>query len=128
MSSRRVCVRGLAALVVCTVIAPAALACGVCVEDKIAATYDYGVVQRASARHHLVVFAAVESPADPQALRKAAARVKGVDRASVRAAANPRALSFALDPRAANPLAALAAIEREPGLAGVRLSLIRVMR
>jgi len=120
--------RAFAALGFCAAFASSALACGVCVEDKIAATYDYDVVQRASARHHVVVFAAVESPADPEALRKAAARVKGVDRASVRAAANPRALSFALDPRAANPLAALASIEREPALAGVRLSLIRVMR
>ena len=108
--------------------APAALACGVCVEDKVAATYDYDVVQHATARHHIVVFAAVEAPADPALLRKAAARVKGVDRSSVRAAANPRALSFALDPRAASPQAALAAIEREPALRGVRLTLIQVMR
>ena len=108
--------------------APAAFACGVCVEDKIAVTYDYDVVQQAAARHHVVVFAAVEASFDPQALRNAAARVPGVDRASVRAATSPRALSFALDPRRSNPLAALAAIEREPALAGVRLSLIRVMR
>ncbi len=114
-----------AALAAC---ASSAFACGVCVEDKVAATYDYDVVQHATARHHVVVFAAVESPADPALLRKAAARVKGVDRASVRAAATPRALSFALDPRAASPQAALAAIEREPALSGVRLTLIQVMR
>ena len=108
--------------------APAAFACGVCVEDKVAATYDYDVVQNASARHHVVVFAAVEAPADPRVLREAAARAKGVDRGTPRAAANPRALSFALDPRRSSPLAALAAIEREPALHGVRLTLIQVMR
>lgn len=108
--------------------ASSAFACGVCVEDKVAATYDWDVVQKASARHHIVVFAAVEAPADPRVLREAAARAKGVDRGTPRAAANPRALSFALDPRRSNPLAALAAIEREPGLHGVRLTLIRVMR
>jgi hypothetical protein len=79
-----------------------------------------------------VVFAAVDGPGDAAArarsLAQAAARMPGVDRASVRTAASPRALSFALDPRRSNPLAALAAIEREPALAGVRLSLIRVMR
>lgn len=128
MNARTASIRFLAAFAWCVAFAPAAFACGVCIEDKIAATYDYDVVQRASAHHHVVVFAAVESPADPQALRKAAARVKGVDRASVRAASNPRALSFALDPRAGDPLSALAAIERAPGMAGVRLSLIRVMR
>lgn len=108
--------------------ASSAFACGVCVEDKVAATYDWDVVQNASARHHVVVFAAVEAPADPRVLREAAGRAKGVDRGTPRAAANPRALSFALDPRRSSPLAALAAIEREPGLHGVRLTLIQVMR
>jgi hypothetical protein len=120
--------RGAGSLALCLALAVpgAALACGVCVEDKVAATYDYDVVQRAAARHHVVVFAAVEAPADPQALRRAAAKVPGVERASVRAADSPR--SFALDPRRSNPLAALAAIEREPALKGVRLTLIQVMR
>ena len=111
--------------------APAAFACGICVEDKVAATYDYDVVTRATARHHVVVFAAVDDPratAAPRALREAAARVRGVDRASVRSAAAPRALSFALDPRAGTPRAALRSIERQPAMAGVRLTLIRVMR
>ena len=108
------------------------LACGVCIEDRIAATYDHAVVTRAAARHHVVVFAAVEGPGVPSeaslGLRKAAARMKGVDRGTVRAADSPRALSFALDPRASTPDAALAAITRAPGVANVRLSLIRVMR
>jgi hypothetical protein len=122
--------RGAGSLALCLALAVpgAALACGVCVEDKVAATYDYDVVQRAAARHHVVVFAAVEAPADPRVLRRAAAKVPGVERASVRAADSPRALSFALDPRKSNPLAALAAIEREPALKGVRLTLIQVMR
>jgi len=108
--------------------APAALACGICIEDKVAATYDYAVVQQAAARHHVVVFAAVETPADPRVLGRAAAHVRGIDRASVRAAASPGALSFALDPGQSNPIAALRAIEREPQVAGVRLTLIRLMR
>jgi hypothetical protein len=105
-----------------------ALACGTCIEDKVAATYDWDVVQQASVRRHVVVFAAVEAPADAKALASAAARVPGVDRASVRTADSPRALSFALDPKRASPKAALAAIERAPGLSGVRLTLVRVMR
>ncbi len=121
-------IRSLALVFALAASIPPASACGVCVEDKVAATYDYDVVQQATKRHHVVVFAAVESSADPALLRKAAARVKGVDRASVRAAANPRALSFALDPRSATPQSALAAIERQPALSGVRLTLIQVMR
>ena len=111
---------------------PAALASGVCVEDKIAATYDHAVVTQAAARHHVVVFAAVEGSGEPaaasRALKDAAARVKGVDRGTVRAAEAPRALSFAHDPRSATPESALAAIQRAPRAAGVRLTLIRVMR
>jgi hypothetical protein len=109
-----------------------ALACGVCVEDRIAATYDHAVVTQAAAQHHVVVFAAVEGTGVPseasRMLKEVAAKLEGVDGASVRAAESPRALSFALDPRSATPEAALAAIQRAPRLAGVRLTLIRVMR
>jgi hypothetical protein len=121
-------------LLVVLALAPAspALACGACVEDKIAATYDHAVVADAAARHRVVVFAAVEGPGDAaegaKALASAAGRVAGVDRASVRTAAFPRALSFALDPRAASPEKALAAIEAKTTARGLRLSLIRVMR
>jgi hypothetical protein len=80
----------------------------------------------------VVVFAAVDGPGDAgegaAALATAAARVPGVDRASVRTAASPRAISFALDPRAATPEKALAAIEARSAARGLRLSLIRVMR
>jgi len=109
-----------------------AFACGACIEDKIAATYDYAVASQAASRHHVVVFAAVESGGEPareaRSIREAALRVKGVDRASVRTADSPRALSFALDPKVATPEAALAEIARQPPLRGVRLSLIRVVR
>ncbi len=108
-----------------------ALACGACIEDKIAATYDPAVVAQAAVRHRVVVFAAVEGPGDPdadaKALAAAAARVPGVDRTTIRTAASPRALSFALDPRAASPEKALAAIEAKSGARGLKLALIRVM-
>jgi hypothetical protein len=111
--------------------ASTAFACGACVEDKIAATYDHAVVAEAAARHRVVVFAAVDGPGDPgegaKALAAAAARVPGVDRSSIRTAASPRALSFVLDPRAATPEKALAAIEAKSAARGLKLALIRVM-
>jgi hypothetical protein len=111
--------------------ASSAFACGACLEDKIAATYDYAVASDAVARHRVVVFAAVEGPGDAsegaQALAAAAARVKGVERASIRTAANPRAISFVLDPKAATPEKALAAISAKSTVHGLTLSLIRVM-
>ncbi|HEY1326313.1 MAG TPA: hypothetical protein VGI14_05200 [Casimicrobiaceae bacterium] len=109
-----------------------AWACGVCVEDKVAATYDHAVVTRAVERRHVVVFAAIEGSGDAQALsrrvRNAASRSAGVDRSSVRASADPAALSFALDPRAAAPEAALAAIEKAASAPGLKLELLRVAR
>ena len=34
-----------------------AIACGACVEDRVAATYDHAVMTQAVARHHVLVFA-----------------------------------------------------------------------
>ena len=94
------------ATLVLTVAMPAA-ACGVCVDDKVAAAYDHAVVTEAAARQHVVVFAEVRGPGAVEALvrkaKQAAGKVRGVDRASVRAAASPAALSFALDPKVATP-------------------------
>lgn len=111
--------------------APAALACGVCVEDKVAATYDHGVITQALGRGHVVVFAEVKGPgsaaAMTQAARKAAATVRGVDRASVRSAEQPTVLSFALDGKVRTPAQALAAMERAAA-SRVKLDLLKVMR
>jgi hypothetical protein len=111
--------------------AGAASACGVCVEDKVAAAYDHSVVSHAAARGQVVVFA--EPAGGGQAgrtaarLKAAAAKARGVDPSSVRASTAPAALSFALDPRVATPAQALAAIARSAGIPGLRLSELRVL-
>lgn len=111
--------------------APAAFACGICVEDKVAAAYDHGVITRALDRGHVVVFAEVKGGADAatlaRAARKAAVGVRGVDRASVRVAEQPAMLSFALDGKAGTPAQALAAMERAAARR-VKLELLKVMR
>ncbi len=122
----------LARMALCTALAAplGALACGACIEDKIAAAYDYAVVQDAAAKKHVVVFASIDGAGEPakqaDRVKNAAARVAGVDRASIRAAASPSALSFALDPHAKDPQAALAAIEK--AVPGTQLTLLRVVR
>lgn len=107
-----------------------AWACGACVEDKVAATYDHAVVERAKARHHLVVFAAFEGNAEAATLareiKRAAARAPGVDVDSIRTAADPTAVSFALDPRVATPDATVATIARA-SRNPVRVAVIRVV-
>jgi hypothetical protein len=107
----------------------AGLACGVCAEDRIAATYDHAVVTQATAKGHVVVFAAIGGAGDRRALadaaRRTAAGLGGVDRGTVRVSPEPAALSFALDPRIRTPQQALADIER--AARGTKLGLLKVV-
>lgn len=110
----------------------AAFACGVCNEDKIAATYDHAVVTKAAAKHQVMVFAAVEGKGPAKALaasaQYAAGQVVGVDRASVRSAAEPAAVvSFVLDPRVQTPEAAIGAIAQRSTQKGMKLTLLKVV-
>lgn len=106
--------------------APAAsLACGACVEDKIAATYDHGVVQQAVANGDVMVFCEVAGSLDAQRLRQAVRHVRGVKRQSVRVSAQPPALSFAVDPSVRSPQAAVDAAQRSLA-PGTRLTIVRL--
>ena len=75
-----------------------AFACGYCVEDKIAATYDHAVVTHALAQKHHVAFLHVEGTANRKALENAIYSVPGVDRGTVRVSADLLTVSFAFDP------------------------------
>ena len=109
-----------------------ALACGHCVEDKIAAVYDHAVVTRALAAKHQVVFFAIDGAlATDEAARRMIERTaegsRGVDAGSARASAEAAALAIAFDPERA-PLATVQrGLERK--FVGKRLSLLllRVM-
>lgn len=121
---------GKSAALLAAIVTPAALACGVCIEDKVAATYDHATVTRALAQHHAVVFAGIDTR-DPAAravtaVRSAARHVRGVEAASVRTATDPLALSFVVDATDQTPERALAEIQR--GAAGVRLTMLKVLR
>ena len=81
-----------------------ALACGVCVEDKIAAVYDHGAVQQAVAAKRTVVFFAIDGKlVDDERTRRsiaAAARsTPGVDAASVRVSTALASIALAFDGR-----------------------------
>ena len=109
----------------------AALACGVCIEDKVAAVYDHGAATRAIGTGRVVVFAEVLGNGDARervrSARAVAAKLPGVDRASIRTSDAPAVLSFALDPRSSSPEAALALAQRSVA-AGWRLDLLKVLR
>ncbi|HTS20952.1 MAG TPA: hypothetical protein VMN79_03990 [Casimicrobiaceae bacterium] len=109
-----------------------ALACGACIEDKVAATYDHAIVTGAAARGELVVFGEIDGPVDAQRaserIRRTAERVRGVRRGTVQASVAPPAFSFALDARVQAPEAAAAELERRVALPGLHLAVIRVLR
>jgi len=85
-----------------------AMACGACIEDKMAATYDYQVTQQAAARHLAVVYCDVQGQVDAQVLLQAAKQVPGLDASTVRTSREPAAMSFALDTDLTNSQAAAA--------------------
>jgi hypothetical protein len=109
----------------------ASFACGVCIEDKIAATYDYLVITSATARGQVIVFGQMEGTADMQkiALKIAAAapRIRGVSGATVRTSAAPAAFSFALDPAVQAPQAAVEQLQKRLHASGVQLAVVRVV-
>ena len=109
--------------------APSASACGVCVDDKVAATYDHAVIERAAASGQQVVFVAVDGPVDGDALGRkiGKARIKGVVAGTVRLSATPAAFSFVLDARE-DPARAVAGFRRALGDSPAQLTLVRIAR
>lgn len=108
----------------------AALACGACVEDKVAATYDHAVISQAKAKHQQVLFVALDGPNAERAAQRitaAAAKVRGVETKTLRMSASPAAFSIAAA-RSEPPERAVAAFRdalRDPAM---QLTLVRVMR
>jgi len=106
-------------------LAPTAWGCGVCVEDKVAATYDYAVVQKAAATGKAMVYCEVKGPFDARRLRNAARQVRGLDTASVRVSPQPAAMSFALDTAQQSPQSAVAALQK--ALPDSRVAIVRLI-
>jgi hypothetical protein len=76
-----------------------AFACGYCVEDKIAATYDHAVITRALASGRHVVFFHVDGAAVSRAALEQAASGRGVEKGSARLSPDLLTLALAFDPR-----------------------------
>jgi hypothetical protein len=103
-----------------------ALACGYCVEDKIAAVYDHAAVTQAAAHKQTVVYFAIDGAIrDPASSLKAIVeRTKGVEKGSARVSVEAGALAVSFDPRR-TPLPRLQqALERELKSRGLELLLL----
>ena len=103
-----------------------AIACGHCVEDRIAAVYDHALLQRTLASKHEIAFFVWDGPlphGDAER-RKILALVEAtpvVDKGSTRVSMEPAALAVAFDPRRSSIENLQAALQKS--LAKLKLSL-----
>ena len=109
-----------------------ALACGHCVEDRIAAVYDHALQAQTLARGHQLAYFSIDGlRGDPAAQRRQIERALraavGVDAGSVRIALDPAALVAGFDPlrQPADPMAH--ALQRAFARQGMSLQLLRVV-
>lgn len=121
---------GLAALAL--VAASPALGCGHCVEDRVAAVYDHGIITKALERHHQVAFFAIEGPllADGEARRaidKALASAVGIDAPSMRLSVDSASLSLSYDGKRISPAQIMATLNRKLAARRLSVSLLKVM-
>jgi len=77
----------------------AAMACGYCVEDKIAATYDHALITHALAAGRHVVFFHVDGAPVRRAALEQAASGRGIEKGSARISPDALTLALVFDPR-----------------------------
>ena len=120
-----------AALVAALLVSTEALACGVCVEDKIAAVYDHAAVHQALAARRTVVFFHIDGKlvADERSKRAIAGIARatpGVDPASVRVSCELASLALAFDGRRTNLVKVQESLEKRLSAQGLSLLAMQV--
>ena len=111
---------------------PVALACGYCVEDKLAATYDHRVVTSAMERGRAMVFTEVAGMERAEhgfapALVATVEAVPGVNRGTVRISAAPAAVSFSFDADRYAVASAVSEINRRLAGQNITLTVLRIV-
>ncbi len=120
-----------AALVLVAPVA-SAMACGYCVEDRVAAAYDHSVVVSSLDRRHEVAFFAIEGPiaASPGVRREIQSALEstgGIDRGTARVSRNGTSLSFAYDPGRERLGPIMRTLEKRLAPRGLSISILRVV-
>jgi len=111
--------------------ATAALPCGYCIEDRVAAVYDQAAVDHALQRKHHVAFLGIEggvgAATDLRAIRGALEGVAGVDKGSTRAKAENAAIAVAYDPARTSLSRVVSSANGSLAHRGVALAALRVI-
>ena len=105
------------------------IACGYCVEDRIAAVYDHALAQRTRVLKHEMIFFAWDGPltrseVSKQKIMALGAAVPGVDPGSLRVSMEPAALALAFDPQRSSGQSIEAALQTKLRL--MKLSIVRL--
>jgi hypothetical protein len=113
--------------------AAAAVACGYCVEDKVAAAYDHSVIVRSLDHRHEVAFFAIEStlaasPRLSREIQNTLESTRGVDRGTARVSHDGTSLSFAYDPARHKLGPIMRALEKSLAPRALSISLLRVLK
>ena len=103
-----------------------AFGCGHCIEDKVAAVYDHGVITRAVAQGHQMAFFAIEGGLSAgresrHAIDMAITSVKGIDARSSRVSVESASLSLSYDGRRTSPIQIMNNLNRNLGARGLRV-------
>jgi len=109
-----------------------ALACGFCIEDKIAAVYDHAVVSTALTHKHQVAFFALagEVATGTNSRREIEAvgnATPGVDKGSVRVSLEAATLSLAYDPVRTSFASLEDALSRKLAARRISVAILRIM-
>jgi hypothetical protein len=109
-----------------------ALACGICIDDKVASCYDHAVVARAKARGHEVAYFAIDGslPVNAEmraAVTRAVQRARGVLPGTARVSLENAALSFAYDPKRVKQALIVSEIDKKLYARGLSLRFLRAM-
>ena len=120
-----------AALVVALLVSTETLACGVCVEDKIAAVYDHAAVHQALAAKRTVVYFHIDGKlvADERTKRSISSIARatpGVDAASVRVSCELASMALAFDGRRTNLVKVQESLEKRLSAQGLSLLAMQI--
>jgi hypothetical protein len=102
-------------------------ACGYCIEDRVAAVYDHGVIAAARERRHRMAFFSLEGrlPAGDEvrrALARSLSSAAGVNAGSLRVSVESASLSLSFDPTLSSAARIREALDRDLAARGLKVA------